>query len=414
MDRIVPVQRRLRFYRVAAAVAAIVLCVLVVWATIPVGVAVDGASITVDVVAQGSFRDDLLVRASVAPLATVLLDATEGGRVEEVFIRDGAIVKKGDLLFRLSNPQREQEMLARAADVAQQVSNLSSLRASLAVSRASARRELAELEFATGRQEKVHGRNIRLAEQGFISEVALEESADLLAQQRRLRSQSAVDSTNEIAIRERSIEQLESAIAGLNAGLRLMRVAVDGLAMRAPADGKVTGFNLQEGQSVKQVDRLGRIDTPDRFKLSANIDEFYLRRVVPGLNSTAVIQGETYSLSISRIDAQVRDSRFTVELNFNTRSPVGLQAGQSADVRITLGQPAPALLIMDGAFYADTGGAWVFVLDNAGERAARRPVRLGRRAGGQIEVLEGLKAGDRVIVSAYKQFDEAQQLRIEK
>jgi HlyD family secretion protein len=116
---------------------------------------------------------------------------------------------------------------------------------------------------------------------------------------------------------------------------------------------------------------------------------------------------------VSRIDPQVQDGRFSVELGFEGDGPAELQAGQNLDARLTLGQPQPALLLKDGGFVSDTGGAWAFVLDADGRRAERRSVQLGRRAGGQLEVLGGLQAGERVVVSPYRAFLNATVLRLQ-
>jgi HlyD family secretion protein len=414
MDRVVRKDPRQRWIKIGAIVFGVVLLGAVAWQAIPRGFSVKASDIEVAIVADGNFNDELALRSIVVPLSSVVLDATEGGRVEEVSVRDGALVKMGAMLFRLSNPQRDVEVLARSADVAQQLVNLSNLRTLLVVSKASYKQTITSLEYELTRISRTHKREVDLAAKGFESPAALEESADKLAQQQRLLDQARTDSQAEFRIREQSVKELEVAIAGLNNGLRLVRAAADRLVVRAPVDGRLTGFQLQVGESVKANDRLGRIDSADRYKLSATVDEFYLNRIAPGLHGRVDQQNKSYPLTISQLNPQVKDGHFTIIINFDSGTPDALQPGKSIDAQIVLGKPSRALLLADGAFYADSGGAWVFVLDATGSHALRRQVRLGRRAAGKIEVLGGLTAGESVIVSAYRKFGETERLRLER
>ncbi|GAB3257955.1 efflux RND transporter periplasmic adaptor subunit [Chitinimonas naiadis] len=410
MDRVVT--RRRKPWLWVGGGAALVVAAGLIWLLLPRGQVISSGAVEIATVTAGQFRDELLLRSNAAPLASVMLDATEGGRVEAVHVRDGAMVKKGELLFRLSNPQRQQEMLARESDVAQQVANLAGLKVGLESSKAEHRRELAGLEYSLDRIQKDHKRNSQLASQGFLSPAALEESRDKLNQQGRLLAEARTDIQAELATREQAINQMARAINGLHEGLKLMRTTADALAVRAPTDGRLTDFRLEEGESVKPGDRLGRIDTPDRYKLTASADEFYLGRVTLGLKGSAEIGGKTYPLTLSRLNPQVKEGRFNLELQFSDAMPQQMQPGQSVDARLSLGQPSQSLLLPDGMFYTDTGGAWIFVLNAAGNQAERRAIKLGRRAANQLEVVSGLKAGERVIVSSYRDYRDAERLRL--
>jgi len=413
MDRVLPRSRRGRWLRIVGAGGVAIVAAILAWAALPRGLAVPAADIDTALVQPGTFRDELTSRVTVAPLASVVLDATEGGRVEAVLVKDGASVKQGELLFRLSNPQRAQEVMARSADMAQQLANLSGMRAQLAASRLAQRRELAALEFEVDRAAKAHARNVDLAQSGFLSNAAVEESADLLRQQQRLLAQLKADGNAELDTREQSVRQMDSVIAGLGDQLKLTRANAEALAVRAPVDGRLTGFALQQGESVKPGDRVGRIDSAERFKLQARIDEFYLPRLALGQTGSASHQGQERKVALTRIDPQVKEGRFGIELEFTDGPGAPLQAGQTLDARLTLGESAQALILADGPFYADSGGAWAYVLAADGAVAERRQIKLGRRAAGRIEVLAGLQAGERVIVSGVQRFGDAARLRIE-
>ncbi|WP_229452034.1 efflux RND transporter periplasmic adaptor subunit [Massilia niastensis] len=412
MDAVVTGRRSGSFLRIGAALAALLAFGFAVWHFLPHGLQVASSDVRIARVERGVFRDDIVVRATAQPLNSIMLDSVESGRVEEVLVQDGQPVKKGQLLFRLSNPQRHLELLERQAEHAQQISNLATLRVAQEAGRSEHRRRFSDLEFAVRQAEKQHARNGRLAERGFISPVALEESADRLAQQRRALEDERRSIETEERVRQRGLQQMETAIGGLQSGLHLVNATVDALAVRAPSDGMLTDFRLQVGQTVRPDQNIGRIDDPKRFKLSVRIDEFYLSRVAVGLQG-GVTQGERrHALKVSKVFPQIRDGRFTAEMVFADGQPGVLSPGQSLDAQLTLGQPVQALLLPNGAFVNDTGGAWAFVLAPGGERAEKRALRLGRRNNSQVEVLSGLARGEQVIISSYAPFAKAELLQL--
>jgi HlyD family secretion protein len=413
MDTVVPKKRGKLAVRIAAVLGAAVALAAGAWQLVPHGLQVAAQDVRLAAVERGVFRDEVVVRATAQPLNSVILDSVESGRVEEVFARDGAHVKKGELLFRLSNPQRNLELLARQAEHAQQISNLSNLRVAQEVGRTDHQRRVADLEFALAQAEKQHVRNKRLAAQGYISQVALEESDDKLAQQRRALAEEKRSIELESQVRRDALAQMDKAIHGLQSGLQLVTATVDALAVRAPVDGMLADFHLMVGQTVKTDQRIGRIDDPNRFKLAAEVDEFYLNRVGVGRAGSVTLDGKPWAVAVSTVYPQIKDGRFTLEMVFTKGQPE-LSPGQGLDAQITMGDPARALLLPNGAFANDTGGTWVFVLGRDGETVTRRPIRLGRRSSSQVEVLDGLAAGEQVIVSGYTAFGKAERLQLTK
>jgi HlyD family secretion protein len=371
MDSVVPKRRGRLITRIAIAAAVTASLAWAGWQFVPHGLQVAGRDLRLARVEQGVFRDDIVVRATAEPLNSIILDSVESGRVEEVFAKDGQAVKKGDLLFRLSNPQRNLELLARQTEYSQQIFNAAQLRVAQESVRTDHQRRLSDLEFALSQAQKQHARNRRLASQGFISTVALEESSDKLAQQKRALDEEKRAVASEEKVRDRALDQLDSGLHGLQSGLKLVSATVDALAVRAPSDGVLTDFRMLVGQTVRPDQHIGRIDDPQHFKLSAQVDEFYLSRLTVG-------------------------------------------PGQSMDAQLTLGEPAKAMLLPNGAFVNDTGGAWVFVLQRDGERAEKRSVKLGRRNNAQIEVLSGLAPGENVVISSYAPFGKAERLQLTK
>lgn len=410
MDRRIALPRRRgAALLIAATVLALIALLARFW---PRGVAVMRADLEIATVHNGAFHDVLVTRATAQPLQSVLLDASEDGRVEQVLVKDGASVEAGQLLVVLASSQRAQELMARSSEAAQQLANLATFRAALSQAQAAHRRELTQAEFELDRARRAHERNRELAATGFLSPAALEESADKLAMARRLLTQLQADGREELATRAQSVQAMQRAVTDLDQRLAAMRAASEGLAVRAPVGGRLTGLTLQVGESVRTGSRIARIDKLGRFKLEARLDEFHLPRVAVGLKGELEQGGRRFALTLARIDPQVKDGRFTVELTFDAEPPA-LQAGQGLDARLTLGRPQPALLLTDGGFYADTGGAWAYVLDAGGHHAERRALKLGRRADGVIEVLGGLAPGEQVVVSSYRAFTGAPSLQID-
>ncbi|MBI3285768.1 MAG: efflux RND transporter periplasmic adaptor subunit [Burkholderiales bacterium] len=413
MDSHVPQRHGKKIAYACAALLAVLLAGYGGLRLLPKGLQVAAGEVRIASVERGMFLDNISVRATAVALNSVLLDSMESGRVEEVIARDGAVVRQGDLLFRLSNTQRHLELLQRQSEYAQQITNLSNLRVSYEASRTDAARRFADLEFNLAQAHKLHDRNSRLQQQAYISAQALEESADKLALQQQLLKDLQASSATELAIKHDAVTQMEGALTRLQSGLRLVTATVDALAVRAPVAGRLTDFRLQVGEIVRPDQHLGRIDDPLHFKLAAQVDEYYLNRVAVGHRAVAQLKEQSYAARLSRIYPQIKDGRFAVELEFE-QQPEALSPGRSLDVNITLGEPAPALLLPNGAYLNDSGGAWVLVQGPDADTYQRRNIRLGRRSNQQAEVLSGLALGEKVIVSGYAQYGKAERVQLRR
>jgi HlyD family secretion protein len=412
MDKVVPINYRRKAFRLTIVAIGIICLLLMAWQFMPKGLQVSASDVRKGLVERGTFRDEVSLRANALALNSVILDAIESGRVEEVLIQDGAMVKQGQLLFRLSNPQRNLDLLQRKGEQTQQVSNLANLQVGFQMAATEHQRRLSALAFELKQVQKKHERNIALAAQGYISKVALDESQDALTRQQFSVDEERQSKTAEDKVRSEALAQMGAGISALQSGLKLVSASVDALAVRAPIDGKLTDFKLQIGESITTGKRLGRIDDPRQFKLSAQVDEFYLSRIAIGHQANANIGNKTFALEVMNIFPQIKDGRFLVELKFKNEQAEKLNSGQSVDARITLGEPAAANLLPTGAYLNDTGGTWVFVLSKDGQVAERRAIKIGRRNQQQIEVLSGLEVGEQIITSSYAAFQTANRLQI--
>lgn len=379
---------------------------------VPHGLRVAEGELRIATVTQGVFRNEVVVRATAAPLHTLLLDALESGRVEEVRARDGALVAQGELLFRLSNPQLRLSLVARQAERAQQISNLSSLRVSLETSQTEHQRRLLELRFSLARAERQLARGRSLVKTGALAVAAFEDMQEQREQQKQALADEQMRHALEVRTKREGLRQMEEAIAQLDAGLAVVNESLDALSVRAPIAGRLTDFQLQLGEIVKAEQRVGRIDDPDHFKLNAEIDEYFLGSVASGKRGSVRMNGRDYAVEVSRVFPQIKEGHFSAELLFVGEAPEPMSPGQSVEARISLGSATPALLLPNDAFLSDTGGAWVFVLSPDGHSAQQRTIRIGRRSNSQVEVTAGLAAGERVIVSPYAGFGRAVRLEM--
>lgn len=366
--------------------------------------------VTISTVARGRFDDFLPLRARVEPSVTVYLDAVEGGRVEQRMVEDGAVVQQGQLLAVLSNSDLQLNVLARQTEVTQQINSMRSQELSLSQTRLANQRALIEADLLSQQARRQYDVQRPLAERGYVSQKSFQDSRDIYNAARErstiLRRQQATDER----LQSSQLAQLRASTSALNQSLQLARASLDSLNLRAPVSGQLTSFSIQVGQSFNRGERLGQIDSAGSNKLRAQVDEFYLGRVVPEQIATAEVGGRQFRMRVSKIYPQVRNGAFEIDLNFVGGEPANLQRGQTVQIRLTLGDPAPALLIPTGAFYNETGGNWVFVVSPDGGSAVKRQVRLGRRNSEFIEVLGGLEPGERVITSPYTGFAERDRL----
>jgi HlyD family secretion protein len=408
-----PLPRRAPNYRLWALGGIAALGVLFgVWRLLPRGLAVAQGEIRIATVEPGLFRNDVLVRATAAPLHTVMLDALESGRVEEVLVNDGALVDQGQLLFRLSNPQLRLNLVAREADRAQQISNLSLLRVDLESSETQHQRRVLDLDFDLDQARKLQARYQVLARDGVIAARTVEESDDQVAKLERAVADEKSRAAVEMRIKRDGIRQMQQAIERLDAGLNVVNDSIEGLAVRAPIAGRLTDFHLQLGEIIKPEQRIGRIDDPSHSKLVASLDEYFLGRVAAGKRGVATAGGRDVEIEVSRVFPQIKDGRFSIELLFVAEPPTDMRPGQSADTRLTLGESSAALLAPNDAWLDDSGGGWIFVVTRGGDTAERRAIRVGRRNNSQVEIVDGLAAGERVVVSGYQRFGKSEQLQI--
>lgn len=403
MDRVVERKRIDKRILIAGGAAAALLLIVLFWLFAPRS---DSLTVTEDrlsiaTVESGTFEDFLPVRARVTPMVTVYLDAVEGGRVEEKLVEDGAQVTKGQLLAVLSNAELQLSTLEKQAEVEQQLNNMRSQELALTQTRNNNLRDLNQAETDLAKMRRQFELQKSLAERGFVARKTFNDTADDLTYQAKRLEILRRSVRESESLQSSQLAQLRAASSSLASSMGIARSNLSQLNIRAPVTGQLSGFEIQLGQSLQQGERIGQIDSAGADKLQGDVDEYYLGRVSVGQTATADINGKTYRMKVAKVYPQVRNGQFQIDLLFDGAEPAKVQRGQTVQAKLTIGDSSKAVLIPNGAFFNDTGGNWIFVVDKGGRSATKRQVQLGRKNSDFIEVIGGLKPGERVITSSY-------------
>jgi HlyD family secretion protein len=373
---------------------------------------VEDNRLTIGKVARGKFDDFIEIRGRVTPLRTTFVDTAPGGQVEQILVEDGAVVERGQLLVVLSNTSLQLDLISREAQITEQLNILRGLELAHEQTRLTNKREMVEVQYQIARLERQTDRSEKLVEGGSVPRGDLEDMSEELAYYKRRLSVHAESQAAADKLQKAQVIQLRASSQQLEKNLDIARKNLDSLNVRAPVAGQLSAFSLEVGQSLAAGERIAQIDDPERYKLVADIDEFYLSRV--DIDQKAEYpQGEKlFQLRVAKIRPQVTNGHFQVDLEFVGEAPTAVRRGQTAQARLQLGQPSEALLVPDGAYYHDTGGTWVFVVSSDHSHAVRRTVRLGRRNPQFIEVLDGLSPGEEIVTSPYTNYLDTDRLEL--
>ena len=416
MDR--PIAKRRFGPSAATAGVILVLLALAAWFVFmsPAGrsLTIADSRLMVSPVVAGVFEDTIPVRARVAPLKTVFLDAVQGGRVEQVLVEDGAAVVAGQAIVRLSNSDLQLSVMSTESRVMEQLNSMRDQELRLEQNRLSHKRTLVEVDYQIRRLEREIARREELLAKGHAAQSNYDDLVDELAYYRARRTVTLESQASDERLMANQLAFFKDNTEVMEANLTHARRSLEELNVRAPVAGRLSGFSMEIGQNVARGMRLGQIDNANEFKLVANIDEFYLGRV--DLDQIVEFErgGRTHRLRVAKIYPNVEKGQFEVDIKFLAEAPSDLRRGQTIQSKLTLGDASEALLIPNGSFFQDTGGQWIFVVSPDGDTAAKRTVKLGRRNTQFIEVLEGLQQGEQVITSPYTAFRDMDRLVMNK
>lgn len=417
MDRAIPRKKwsKKRILTVASIAAILLLIAASIYFTAGSSkLNVDTGRMTISTITKGPFQESIPVNGVVLPLTTIYLDAQEGGRVEEKYVDDGSIVKKGQPILRLSNTDLELELINQQTSVYNLLTQMQISRNAAQQNFITNQNLMADAENNLKEAERVYKLDQHLYKEKVIASQEYQKAVNdyhYQLQKKKLMQQSLQKDSLTNAMQA---EQAKQAYQGSQDALRLMRQKVGDLIVRAPVAGQLTSLDAEIGENKDKGERLGQIDELGGFKVRVDVDEHYISRIYTGLSGDFEFADTTYYLKIKKVYSQVTDGRFQVDMEFTGRVPTGIRRGQTVQIRLALSDETQAILLPKGGFYQQTGGNWIFKISDDGHTAYKVDIQLGRQNLNYYEVLQGLKPGDKVVTNSYENYGDAEELELKK
>lgn len=367
-------------------------------------VRIEKEKITVATVIQGVFNDYITNNGIAAPISTIFLDAYEGGKVEKILMEEGSMLRKGDVIIKLSNNDINLNILNSEAQLAEKANFLREVRIRMEQEKHSLEREVLNARFDLIVKKRTYEQNTELLKDQLISRDEWLKSKEgyMLADQ--IHDLVILRQRQDSTFRTLQIEQITDNLKNMQLNLNLVKQQQDYLSVKSPVDGQLGSLMVQVGQSITRGFRIGQINILTSFKIEADVDEHYIERIRTGLIGYIERPNDTLRLEIKKVYPEVRNGQFKIDLEFTGRLPENIRIGQSYIIKLQLGQSTEAIQIPQGVFFQATGGQWVFIVDKSGKFAIRKNIKTGRKNPQYYEVIEGLVPGDQVIVSDYSIF----------
>lgn len=374
-------------------------------------VRVEAGKVSIGSVQKGLFKEFIPVTGTVQPIQTVFLDALEGGTVKRRFVEDGHMVKAGEPIIELNNPQLHMDAINREAQLLDQQNNLRNTRLAMDQQTTRLKDDLLNLDKELRRLERDGRVDQRLVKDSLLATNTFLSNQENLEYMREKRKLIAANVRSDSTFRQSQLGSITNNLQLIDQNLRFLRENLQNLVIKAPIDGQLSGLNVELGQTKQRGERIAQIDVLESFKVRARIPEHYVSRVGIGLRGTFTHAGKEHAIEVFKVYPEVSNGEFDVDLRFEGDEPA-VRRGQTFQVRLQLSEEMQAVMLPRGPFFQDTGGQWVYVLDAEGT-ATKRDVKLGRQNPEMYEVLQGLAPGDRVVTSRYAAFNDADELVIE-
>jgi HlyD family secretion protein len=364
------------------------------------------------VVKYDEFQEFISITGTVQPKQTIYLDAVEGGMVEKLYVEAGTVLMQGDPIIKLSNTNMLLDIMYREAELVQQSNNLRNSRLSYEQNRLSLLSQLAEINYQLRIKELAFDRKKQLYEKDFVSKEEYELAKNAFDYYKEKSKITLESHRTDSVFRLLQIDQLEISLDRMNGNMKIVKEKLDRLTVKAPIGGLLSSLNAEVGQHKSPGQRLGQIDQDEGLKIVADVDEHFIARVSNGQTAKVELGGDDYSLKIIKVYPEVQNGRFNIDLEFVGDIPANITRGQTLHLKLELGETSQALLLERGGFFRKTGGRWIYVVDEDGETAIRRDIKIGRMNPYFYEVIQGLEEGDKVITSAYDSFGDSDQLNL--
>ncbi|MEO8116640.1 MAG: efflux RND transporter periplasmic adaptor subunit [Bacteroidota bacterium] len=371
---------------------------------------VDTERITISEIKKGTFQEFIPVNGIVLPQTTIYLDAIEGGRVEEKYVDDGAVMKKGQPILRLSNTDLQLGLVTQQTNVYNLLTQMQISKNAAQQNTVGKLNQMTDIESELKEAARVYNLDKKLYDQKAIGSQEYQKALNDYNYYLQKKKLSDKILQQDSVSTEQQLTQSRQSFEGSQNALDVMRQKVGDLVVRAPVDGQLTSLDAEIGQSKNKGERLGQIDVLDGFKVRVNIDEHYISRIYTGLKGDFTFADSTYQLQIKKVYTQVANGTFQVDMEFTGKIPSGIRRGQNLQIRLALSDETQALLLPRGGFYEKTGGNWIFKVAKDGAKAYKTDIQLGRQNPDYYEILSGLQPGDKVVTSSYENYGDMDEL----
>jgi HlyD family secretion protein len=375
---------------------------------------VDTERLTISTITKGPFQENIPVNGVVMPLTTIYLDASDGGRVEQKYVEDGASLKVGDPIIRLSNTDLELQLANEETQVYGNQTQMQISHNQAQQNTITKLNNMADVDVAFKEAERVYKLDKDLYSKKAIGLQEFQSSQNQYQYQLSRKQLATQILQQDTAIVKQQDAQTREQFAQMKNTLDLLRKKVSDLTVRSPIAGQLTSFDAEIGQNKVKGEHLGQIDVLSGFKVRVGVEEHYISRVFTGLKGDFQFADKTYKLVIKKVFTQVVNGQFNVDMYFVGDVPQGIRKGQTLQVRLFLSDETTALLLPKGGFYQQTGGNWIFKVSDDGKKAYKVDIQINRQSPDYYELTSGLKEGDKVITSSYETYGDIQELVLKK
>ena len=401
---------RYRYYLMAGGAFVIFLIYVISLSLGPRKLRIESDNIQIVEVKNGKFMEYVDVEGLVQPILTIKVNTRESGSVERIVAEEGTLMKKGDTILVLTNPDLLREIEDQRDEWENQRYSYQEREIEMEQKSLNLKQQALQTNYEMSRLQKSFGLEKEEYKMGIKSKAQLEVSEaeynynlkKTALQMESLRQDSAMTIIRKDLLRNERERGQKKFLRSLD--------RLEGLVVRAPIDGQLSYVNATPGQQVSSNSNIAEIKVLDQYKIHTQLSEYYIDRITTGLPATVNYQGKKYPLKITKVVPEVKDRMFDVDLVFTAEMPENVRVGKSFRVQIELGQPEDALVMPRGNFYQATGGQWIYKVNASKDKAVRMPLTIGRQNPLQYEITEGLQPGDLVIVTGYDTFGEAEEL----
>src|ERR1041384_2863979 len=372
----------------------------------------DRSTAVIGTVKRGEMVREVNGNGTLVPQVTRWVPAPADGRVEKILVQAGVEVSAGTVIVDLSNAQMEQQALDAEFQVKTAEADAENLKGRLEREGMTQQAQIASINAEYSQAKLQLDTDEVLAKQGLV--------ADLLLKVSRVHVQDLADrlrvEQQRLAVTGKSnkaqMKAQDSRVQQLRALARLKRDQVEALKVRAGTNGVLQQVSVQEGQQVTPGVNIARIADPASLKAELKVAETQINDVKEGQEAVVDTRNGLIRGRVSRIDPAAREGTFTVDITFTESLPSSARPDLSVDGKIELERLRNVLFVDRPAFGQAQQTVGMFKVSPDGQEAVRTQVKLGRTSVSTVEILNGLREGDQVIISDTSSMDNYNQIRL--